>query len=152
MLSLNLLKDEFLDVPVRHIENVLNEKRTLFESYQTIDTQLRNYSRMSSPFSKVSRPRHRRGHEDTLASAGNDIPKELHAAKQKTEREATHRMKEREAQRAEEANLERAIKNGEMSEWYVSSHLLDPESLLYISISWRNIFETQEPTWRLPLS
>ncbi|KAJ4301860.1 hypothetical protein N0V90_003956 [Kalmusia sp. IMI 367209] len=113
--AIALLKDEFVDVPVRHIEAVLREHNTFFKSYIIIESQLRNYTNLT-PFKKVIRPRIKRGIELGLVQIGSRIPKELHAAKAKCEEEAAKRHKAEEAYREEENNIRIAVLKGEMTD------------------------------------
>ena len=83
---MNLLKDEFLDIPARHIENTLRDKNSLFDTFIALENQLRSYSRTSSPFTKITKPRLKRGFEDILAD--NMTCAELQAAKRKSQHEA----------------------------------------------------------------
>ena len=74
-------------MPVRHIKNLLQERKTLFKTYGVLEEQLRNYQLVSTPFSKIGRFRPKRGIELILIESGSQLPKELHAAKKKTEME-----------------------------------------------------------------
>ena len=86
---LELLKDVFLDVPVRHIETVLAKHKTLFQAYGIIAEQLSNYQvARGRAFDKIVKARRHRGIEAALIGRGSAIPKELHAAKKKCERES----------------------------------------------------------------
>lgn len=110
-----LLRDEFVNVPVRHIEAVIREHKTFFKSYIVIESQLRNYPNLA-PFTKINRPRITRATELVLVQKGSRLPKELHAAKAKCEEEAAKRHKAEEAQREEENNIRVAVLKGEMTE------------------------------------
>jgi hypothetical protein len=50
-----------------------------------LEDQQKNYNRISSPFSKLRRSRNKRGIEWTLIESANPLPKELKAAKKKSE-------------------------------------------------------------------
>lgn len=67
-------------------------------------------------FRKINKPRVRHGYENALAAAGNNLPKELQAAKKKSEREAAKRLKESEKKSAEEANFLQAQIQGETAD------------------------------------
>jgi TRIAD3 protein (E3 ubiquitin-protein ligase RNF216) len=83
------LKDVFLDVPVKHLAKVLLEYQTLFKAYGIIDKQLRDYRTIrGATFSKIGKARTSRGTEVALIGRGSALPKELHAAKKKSERES----------------------------------------------------------------
>ena len=82
---LDILRDEFLTIPVRHITNLLQEHKTLFKTYGILEGQIRNYQRVATPFSKISKSRPKRGIELILIERGSQLPKELHAAKRKIE-------------------------------------------------------------------
>ena len=84
----DLLKDEFLSVPVRHITNVLKQHKTLFKAYGILEEHLRNYEGIATPFSKIAKSRTKRGIELILIERGSQLPKELHAAKKKSETQA----------------------------------------------------------------
>lgn len=118
--SLDLLKDEFPEVPVRHITNVLNEKKYLVDAYSTLESQIHNYNKVSVSFRKVGKARLKRGHEAIMVAAGKTLLlRELRTARNWGELAAIKRHQEEKAKDAEEANLLRAQVNGEMSEWYV---------------------------------
>jgi TRIAD3 protein (E3 ubiquitin-protein ligase RNF216) len=101
---------------MRHIERIVDEKKTLFDAYIVIKNQLRTYNTIRTAFSKVGRPRTKKGYEDILAASGNDMPKELRAAQKKLEFDDLERRKEEEFKAAEEANLLQAQINGEMND------------------------------------
>jgi len=82
-----LLKDEFLFVPVRHLTNVLGEQKTLFNAYGVLEKQTRDYGRVANSFRRNGKSRIKRGVELRLIEQGSQLPKELHAAKKKVERE-----------------------------------------------------------------
>ncbi|KAJ4380569.1 hypothetical protein N0V86_003928 [Didymella sp. IMI 355093] len=111
-----LLKDEFLNIPARHIDNTFRQHKTLFKSYIILEGQLRTYQRTAHTFTKPPRPRNKRGIELVLIKQGSRLPKELRAAKRKIENEAVKRRKVEEMKRAEEVNLQRAQRNNEMGE------------------------------------
>lgn len=107
---LDLLKDEFLEVPVRHLENVMGEHKTLGKAYSVIEEQLRNYQTTARhTFRKISKGRNKRGAEPILVERGSSLPKELRAAKQKSERDAGKYLKSADCQfmhlRATNCNL-----------------------------------------------
>lgn len=83
--SADLLKDEFLNVPARHITNVLKQHKTLFKAYLVLEGQVRNYQRITAAFARPPRPRNKRGTELILIERGSQLPKELRAAKKKLE-------------------------------------------------------------------
>ncbi|KAH6614968.1 hypothetical protein C7974DRAFT_319627 [Boeremia exigua] len=107
--ALNLLKDEFLNVPARHIENTFKQKKTLFKSYIVLEDQVRKYQQTTRTFIKSPRPRNKRGIELLLIESGSRLPKELRAAKEKTEHEAVKRRKLEDAKQVEEDNLQQAM-------------------------------------------
>ncbi|KAF1840803.1 uncharacterized protein K460DRAFT_294389 [Cucurbitaria berberidis CBS 394.84] len=112
----DLLKDEFLSVPIRHITNVLALNKTLFKAYGVLEEQVRNYRRVASPFTITGKSRIKRDFEHKLIERGSQLPKELNAARKKIEIEAAKRRKADEAEQAEEANLQQAQMNNEMGE------------------------------------
>ncbi|KAF1923925.1 uncharacterized protein M421DRAFT_301329 [Didymella exigua CBS 183.55] len=114
--AIALLKDEFLNVPARHIENTLRQHKVLFKSYIALEEQLRTYQRITHAFVKPPRPRNKRGIELVLIEQGSRLPKELHAAKKRIEHEAARRRKVEQMKRAEELNLQRAKTNNEMGD------------------------------------
>jgi TRIAD3 protein (E3 ubiquitin-protein ligase RNF216) len=61
------------------------EHKTLFKAYGVLEDQLRIYDRVSSPFSKLKRSRNKRGIEWRLIASASPLPKELKAAKKKSE-------------------------------------------------------------------
>ncbi|EDU40328.1 ubiquitin conjugating enzyme 7 interacting protein 1 [Pyrenophora tritici-repentis Pt-1C-BFP] len=111
-----LLKDEFLFVPVRHLTNILGEQKTLFKAYGVLEKQVRNYGRVANSFRKNGKSRNKRGVELELINQGSQLPKELHAAKKKVELETAKRRKAQEAEEAEEVNLQQARMNNQMGE------------------------------------
>ncbi|KAF1835479.1 hypothetical protein BDW02DRAFT_495738 [Decorospora gaudefroyi] len=111
-----LLKDEFLNVPVRHITNVLKDQKTLYKAYGVLEKQLRDYERIAKKFTKIRSSRNKRGIELQLIERGSQLPKELHAAKNKRELEAAKQLKAQEADDAEEANLQQAQMTNQMGE------------------------------------
>ncbi|KAJ4354493.1 uncharacterized protein N0V89_006230 [Didymosphaeria variabile] len=113
--AVDLLKDEFVHVPVRHIQHVIKEHKTFYRAYGVIEEQLRDYSR-NTPFTKVIKARVRRGTEVKLIGRGSQMPKELQAAKKKCEEAATKRRKAEDASREEEDNLREAVLTGDMTE------------------------------------
>lgn len=82
---LELLKDEFLDVPVRHLENVLREHKTLFKAYGIVEEQLRDYRNVANSFTKIRKARPKRGTLFVMVERGSSLVKELRAAKKKSE-------------------------------------------------------------------
>jgi TRIAD3 protein (E3 ubiquitin-protein ligase RNF216) len=115
--STELLKDEFLAVPVRHIANVLKEHKTLFRAYIVLDNQVQNYGRITNKsFAKIGKARLNRGIELILIERGSQIPKELQAVKKKLERDMAKRRKAEEHDKAEALNLQHAQENGLMGE------------------------------------
>lgn len=111
----DLLKDEFLQVPVRHIERVLKEQKTLFKAYNVIEQQLNDESH-PRVFTKIGKARITRGVEIRFIESGSQIPKELQAAKKKCEEVAVKRYKAAEVKREEENNLRQAVLTGEMQD------------------------------------
>ncbi|KAF2869837.1 hypothetical protein BDV95DRAFT_88909 [Massariosphaeria phaeospora] len=114
--SLNLLKDQFQDLPMRHFQATLEKEKTLYKAYLVIEEQHRNYNRIAAPFSKLQKRRNATRYEDILIQAGSKLPKELRAAKQKIEKEAIKRRKLEEADRAEQENLLEAQMNNHMGD------------------------------------
>lgn len=111
-----LLKDEFVHVPVRHINLVIKEQRTFYKAYRVIEEQLRDYSPHNGPFRKVHTARPKRGVEASLIRRGSQIPKELQAAKKKSEEATAKRRKAEDVSREEENNVREAVLAGEMTE------------------------------------
>ncbi|KAH8730998.1 hypothetical protein GQ44DRAFT_370135 [Phaeosphaeriaceae sp. PMI808] len=112
-----LLKDEFVTVPVRHITAVLKEQKTLFKAYILLETQVRNHKHIAKAFYRgLQHARIKRGIELILVEKGSKLPKELHAARKKAEGERAKRHKAEQAQQAEKENLRQAQKNKEMGE------------------------------------
>ncbi|KAH4039632.1 hypothetical protein HBI56_133970 [Parastagonospora nodorum] len=112
-----LLKDEFLSVPVRHVVNVVKEHKTLFKSYIVLEEQTRNYETISrNRFSRIGKARNKRGTENLLIEQGSQLPKELHAVKKKIEVEMGKRRKAEQAEKAEVDNRQRAEASGRMGE------------------------------------
>ncbi|KAF3032894.1 hypothetical protein E8E11_003174 [Didymella keratinophila] len=116
--AIALLKDEFLNIPARHIDNTFRQHKTLFRSYLVLEEQLRTYNQTTRTFAKPPRPRNKRGIEFVLIEQGSRLPKELRAAKKKIETKpnTAKRQKVEEMKRVEEINLQRAQKNNEMGE------------------------------------
>jgi TRIAD3 protein (E3 ubiquitin-protein ligase RNF216) len=75
-------------VPVRHITSTLKQQNTLYKAYGVIETQIANYERITKTYTRISKPRIKRGIELQLIEQGSQLPKELHAAKKKSEVEA----------------------------------------------------------------
>jgi hypothetical protein len=84
-----LLKDEFLNVPVRHITNVIKQQKTLYKAHGVIEKQVRDHGQVAKTFSRINKSRIKRGIELQLIEKGSQIPKELHAAKKKSQVEAS---------------------------------------------------------------
>jgi TRIAD3 protein (E3 ubiquitin-protein ligase RNF216) len=113
----DLLKDEFLSVPIRHIANVLKQHKTLFKAYIVLEEQVRNYRRISNKlFATIGKARIKKGVELTLIERGSQVPKELHAAKKKIENETAKRRKAEQTEQAEAMNLQYAQSNDQMGE------------------------------------
>lgn len=74
---------------MRHITTVLKQQKTLYKAYGVIEQQVRNYGQIARTYSKINKSRIRRGIELQLIEQGSQIPKELHAAKKKSEAEAS---------------------------------------------------------------
>lgn len=113
--SLSLLKDEFVQVPARHIERVLKEQKTFYKAYCDIWEALNNKSGPRG-FTKINRPRLRRDVEPVLAEQGSQVPKELQAAKRKCEAVAVKRRKAEDYERKEAENVKSAILAGQMQD------------------------------------
>jgi TRIAD3 protein (E3 ubiquitin-protein ligase RNF216) len=73
---------------VRHIKAVLKAHKTLYKAFGVLDEQVRNYGRIAKTYSKIGNARYKRGIELQLIEQGSQLPKELHAAKKKVEKEA----------------------------------------------------------------
>jgi TRIAD3 protein (E3 ubiquitin-protein ligase RNF216) len=115
--STDLLKDEFLLVPVRHIHNVLKEHVTLYNAYLVLEEQVRNYGRIANNrFSRIGKARISHGAQLILIERGSKVPKELDAAKRKVERDMAKRRKAAESEQAEEANRKEAEETKQMGE------------------------------------
>ncbi|KAF2638077.1 hypothetical protein P280DRAFT_529774 [Massarina eburnea CBS 473.64] len=114
--ALALLKDEFLPVPVRHIEQVLLEHNTFFKAYGVLGEQLRTYQNIAHPFTKNRTLRTKQKAETMLIGCGSTIPKELAAVRRSEEKKADERRKAAELEQAEQENLWRAQRDGEMGE------------------------------------
>lgn len=85
---LDLLKDEFRNVPVRHIKSVFKDQKTIFKTYIVLERQIRNYNHVARAYAKPAKPRNKHGIELVLIERGNQLPKELSAAKKKIGNEA----------------------------------------------------------------
>ena len=70
------------------MKDVLSQQKTLFKSFGVIEQQWRNYQHIQVPFSSIAKARINRGTEFTLIGAGSQLPKELHAARMKSEKDA----------------------------------------------------------------
>ncbi|USP74472.1 E3 ubiquitin-protein ligase RNF216 [Curvularia clavata] len=114
--SIELLKDEFPYVPVRYITTTIQQHKTIYKAYGTLEKQLRDYELIARSFTKITKSRNKRGIELQLIEKGSQLPKELHAAKKKIEIEAAERRKFQEAKDAEKANLDHARMNNQMGE------------------------------------
>ncbi|KAF2735468.1 hypothetical protein EJ04DRAFT_434943 [Polyplosphaeria fusca] len=117
--ALELLKDRYIDIPVRHLEKTLRHDKTLWTTVLTIEEQLLNYNRKPRPFSKISRARAFRHSEAELRNSRFDqglLIQELDAVRKRVEMDRAKRRKIEEAKRAEEMNLMQAQVNGEMNE------------------------------------
>ncbi len=64
---------------------MLHEHKTLFKAYGILEEQVRNYRKITRPFSKIGKSRPKRGIELIMIERGSQLPKELHAAKRKQE-------------------------------------------------------------------
>jgi TRIAD3 protein (E3 ubiquitin-protein ligase RNF216) len=73
---------------VRHIKAVLRAHKTLYKAFGVLEEQVRNYGRITKTYSKIGNARNKRGIELQLIEQGSQLPKELHAAKKKVEKEA----------------------------------------------------------------
>ncbi|KAI8936332.1 hypothetical protein NX059_006747 [Plenodomus lindquistii] len=135
--ALELLRDEFLSVPIRHLTNTLKKEKTLFKAFGVLEEQLQTYRQVATPFNKIGTPRNKRGAELILIERGSQIPKELHAAKRRkeiiagkfntlsfrgragsmvAEAPCTKRQQAKEADQAEEMNLQQAQAENQMGE------------------------------------
>ncbi|OCK85963.1 hypothetical protein K432DRAFT_438909 [Lepidopterella palustris CBS 459.81] len=118
----NLLRDEFQDIPVKHIQATLRSDHTLFKAYFTLEQQLRVYDLgKENPFSRVSSRRNKRPRleppEDLTQDQGNsEIMKEFFTAKKKSQRDNAQREKEAQKAIEEEKNLKKARATGTMTE------------------------------------
>ncbi|KAL5120240.1 hypothetical protein ACEQ8H_001798 [Pleosporales sp. CAS-2024a] len=112
-----LLKDEFLSVPVRHINSVIKEQKTLFKSYIVLEEQVRDYEHLGKRhFTKIGKARIARGAGNILIERGSQVPKELHFAKRKAESDMEKRRKTEEKEQAEATNRLQAQASGRMGE------------------------------------
>jgi TRIAD3 protein (E3 ubiquitin-protein ligase RNF216) len=84
------LKDNFLDVKVRYIEDILQEQKTLFKAFGIVDKQLYDNHRAGNDTTsfKIRTARVERNVEAALIARGSKIPKELHAAKKKRDKDS----------------------------------------------------------------
>ncbi|KAH9870410.1 hypothetical protein IAQ61_005885 [Plenodomus lingam] len=114
--ALNLLKDEFLNVPIRHLSYMLKKEKTLFKAFGVLEEQLQTYKQIATPFAKIAKPRVKHGTELILIERGSKIPKELHAAKRRKEITAAKRQQAMETDQAEEMNLRQAQIANQMGE------------------------------------
>ncbi|KAJ8118241.1 hypothetical protein OPT61_g745 [Boeremia exigua] len=106
--AIDLLLDEFPDVPGRHIINTFRQHKTLFKTYIVLEGQLRRYQHVARTFAKPARPRKKRGTALLLIESESQLPKELHAAKKRVDKDAVKRRKLEETKQAEETNLQQA--------------------------------------------
>jgi TRIAD3 protein (E3 ubiquitin-protein ligase RNF216) len=65
---LNILKDEFLNVPVRHITNVFEKHKTLLKAYEALEDQNINYQPGISPFVRLKKARGERNSRPTTTT------------------------------------------------------------------------------------
>ncbi|KAF2856359.1 hypothetical protein T440DRAFT_384760 [Plenodomus tracheiphilus IPT5] len=114
--ALELLKDEFLSVPKRHLIRTLKKERTLFKAFGVLDEQWRTRKQIATPFSRISKARAKHGAELILIERGSQVPKELHAAKKRKEVTAAKRQRALETDQAEEMNLQQAQATDQMGE------------------------------------
>lgn len=112
----DLLKDEFLRVPARYVDNMLSEHKTFYKTYLVLEKEVREYNVQKPPFAKLKHPRSKKGIEYMLIERGSFAPKELQAAKAKCEKESVKRRKAEEEKRAEEDNVRQAQRDGMMSD------------------------------------
>jgi TRIAD3 protein (E3 ubiquitin-protein ligase RNF216) len=84
-----LLQNEFLEIPVKHITKVLKQQTTLFKAYRVLEVQARSYQQGVSPFVNIKKPRSKRDIKLILPELRSNMVKELHAAKNKSEIEAS---------------------------------------------------------------
>ena len=95
----------------------MKDQKTLFKAYVVLEEQVRTHGRIATTlFSRIGKSRIKRGAELILIERGSQVPKELHAAKKKVQREMGKRLKAEEAEQVEEANLKKAQENNEMGE------------------------------------
>ncbi|KAL6706833.1 hypothetical protein ACN47E_005169 [Coniothyrium glycines] len=114
--ALDILKDEFLTVPVRHLKNVLKEEKTLYKAFRILEAQLYNYRKVATPFAKIAKARNTCGTELQLIGQGSQLPKELHAAKMSIAKAAGKRREAEETEQAEATNFQQAKQNGQIAE------------------------------------
>ena len=74
---------------MRHLTNVLEQQKTLFKAYGVLEKQVRDYGRVANSFQRNCKTRVKRGVELQLIEQGSQLPKELHAAKKKSELETS---------------------------------------------------------------
>ena len=74
-------------MPVRHIENVLKQKKTFGSAYAILRWQLNivNDTGSRPVFRELKNPRPKRRIEEILIASGDSLPKELHKARQEQE-------------------------------------------------------------------
>ncbi|ORY15631.1 hypothetical protein BCR34DRAFT_477776 [Clohesyomyces aquaticus] len=121
----NLLKDEFPEIPARHIENTLKKEKTLCKAFGTLNRQLNTYNRTSSEFCKVINPRKNREHERTIGHSRNseaqgfnarELLRELQAARKKRDKDLAKHLQDMEDKEAEKQNLLRARENNAIND------------------------------------
>lgn len=85
------MNDEFPEVPVNHIKNILGEKQSLFTTYLTIAEQERQY-KGTPPIERMykrvkSRSSKSKAKSQLKGPGSSEVVKELQAAKAKVEAE-----------------------------------------------------------------
>lgn len=119
-LAKDILKYEFRDVPISHIEATLRKENTLFRTFNTLQTQLDNYNSVAVPAPRMSRPRIpiTTAQNTSMSKLQNydELQKELQAAKKNREKKKSRREKEHAEKLFEETNYRIAQQNKEMSE------------------------------------
>jgi TRIAD3 protein (E3 ubiquitin-protein ligase RNF216) len=115
-----LLGNEFLDIPVRHIQSTIRANRTLFRAFLALGEQQRKYDpRKHGPYTKV-RPRVINKQNDVIGDPSmdhlrQDILEELNAARKKRQLDNAKQK----AEKRKELELERARADNSIMEWYV---------------------------------
>ncbi|KAF2761807.1 hypothetical protein EJ05DRAFT_472766 [Pseudovirgaria hyperparasitica] len=107
-----LLGNEFLDVPLPHIQNVLRNEQTPYHAYLKLHSQ-QNDNNM--PFKKLPRPR-----QPYRASGGappdDNLTAMLQTAKKKCDKDNAKRMKQKKAEQEEQENERAARASGSIQD------------------------------------